>query len=300
MTAPIVLFVFARPEHTRRTLEALKANVMAPESDLIVYADGARQPAQEARVREVREIVRATSGFRSVKLVERDTNVGLARNIVEGVTRACDEHGRVIVLEDDIVTSPQFLTFMNGALDHFAGEPRVWHVCGWNYPVDAAGLGDAFLWRVMNCWGWGTWKDRWQHFSKDPARLVTTWSRDQIKRFNLDGAHEFWAQVTANHRGKINTWAIFWYASIFERGGLCLNPAQTLAQNIGQDGSGDNCPDDVLYWSELQSKSAFTWPATLEENALAVSRVQRFYRDSIPTPYQRVVGRLKRLVSRRR
>ena len=115
--APIVLFVYNRPEHTRRTLEALAANPLAAESDLIVYADGPKKPEHVALVEKVRSVVRGVSGFKSLKLVERESNLGLAKSIIAGVTAACDSRGKVIVLEDDLLVSPQFLTFLNHGLD---------------------------------------------------------------------------------------------------------------------------------------------------------------------------------------
>lgn len=293
--APVAMFAYARPEHTLRTLETLAANSLASESDLVVYTDGARNVADAERVRAVRDVVRRAEGFRSVELIERDANFGLARNIIEGVTEVCSAHGRVIVLEDDIVTGRNFLSFMNAALDRYADEPRVWHVSGWNYPIDPANLGDAFLWRVMNCWGWATWADRWKHFRKDPAHQVETWDKEKIARFNLDGAHDFWGQVEANRKGRLNTWAIFWYASIFENHGLCLNPARSFVHNIGHDGSGENCG-----YSEDFSISQFgpgfeRFPADIEESVLAVQRVKAFY-EGMRRPFlQRVVSYVRNL-----
>jgi hypothetical protein len=235
--APIVLFAFDRPYHTGRTLYALAANALADQSDLIIYADAARNEVEASLVGNVRTLVHAVSGFRRVTVIERKTNYGLARNIIEGITEVCNHYGRVIVLEDDIITSPDFLTFMNTTLEHYVDESRVWHISGWNYPIDPEGLGDTFFWRVMNCWGWATWADRWKHYEKNPHRLIQTWNPDTIKRFNLDGAHNFWSQVIANQAGKINTWAIFWYATIFAHNGLCLNPTRSFVCNIGHDGS---------------------------------------------------------------
>lgn len=295
--APIVLFVHARPEHAKRTLEALASNALAAESDLWIYADGARNESEAARVQAVRDVVRKASGFRSVTLVERESNYGLARNIIEGVTEVCNRHGRVIVLEDDVVTSRGFLAFMNAALDRYRDEPRVWHVSGWNYPIDPSGLDDAFFWRVMNCWGWATWADRWQHFRKAPGDLIRAWDRETITRFNLDGTHDFWRQVEENATGQRDTWAIFWYASIFENRGLCLNPARSFARNIGHDGSGENCgrSDD---FSAAQLAEAFErLPAEVEESALAVQRIKAFYSGMRRPFIQRMLGCVRRLAS---
>lgn len=300
--APIALFVFARPEHTRRTLEALVANPLAGQSDLVIYADAARNEHDAAQVEVVRDLVHAITGFRSITVIERETNYGLARNIIEGVTEACIRYGRVIVLEDDIVTSPYFLTFMNAALDRYADEPRVWHISGWNYPIDPEGLGDAFFWRVMNCWGWATWSDRWAFFKKNPRYLVESWDKEKIKRFNLDGAYDFWSQITANQKGKLNTWAVFWYATIFENNGLCLNSAQSLVRNIGHDGSGENCggsdPFSVSHFGERFNNLPDC--KEKEENGelvLAVQRIKAFYDHMRPSVSHRIVRRIKKFIT---
>lgn len=294
--APIVLFVHARPDHTRRTVEALAANESADQSDLIVYADAARKEQEIENVQTVRSLVRATKGFRSVRVVERESNYGLARNIVDGVTSTCRHFGRAIVLEDDIETAPRFLAFMNAALDKYANEPRVWHVSGWNYPVEPQGLGEGFFWRVMNCWGWGTWANRWRHFKKDPLQLIENWGPERIERFNLDGAHDFWGQVTANHAGKIDTWAIFWYATILERNGLCFNPARSFVRNIGNDGSGENSDRNDFFAARGLGERFDELPDFCEESKLAVQRISTFYREMQGGFPRAVARRLKTLI----
>ncbi len=128
-------------------------------------------------VAAVREYVAGIKGFKSLTVHHRPHNYGLAKSIMEGVTDVISEYGSVIVLEDDIVTVPGFLRFMNDALERYRHEPKVWHISGWNYPIDPEGLDDAFFWRTMNCWGWATWADRWTHFEKIPNDL----SRNGIK-----------------------------------------------------------------------------------------------------------------------
>lgn len=293
--APIVLFVYARPEHTRRTLDALAANGLANQSDLIVYADAPRSENEAEQVCAVRDMVRFASGFRSVNVIERETNYGLARNIIEGVTEVCNRFGRVIVLEDDIVTSPSFLPFMNAALERYADDSCAWHVSGWNYPIDPEGLGDAFFWRAMNCWGWATWADRWTFIQKAPQRLIGSWGKEKIKRFNLDGTHDFWNQITANQVGKSNTWAIFWYATIFENNGLCLNPAQSFVLNIGNDGTGENCVGTARFSANKLGQTFNDLPACNEESTLAVQRIKAFYIGTRMPLIQKLIRRIKGL-----
>ncbi|MDA3877558.1 MAG: hypothetical protein PF483_10780 [Halothiobacillus sp.] len=295
--APITLFVYNRPWHTRQTVEALLKNEFAAESDLIIFSDAPKSEGLTEAVRDVRQYIRQIDGFKSVTIVERETNIGLARSIIEGVTEVCNSYGRVIVLEDDIVTSPHFLTFMNMALDRYSNEPRVWHISGWNYPIDPEGLPDAFFWRVMNCWGWATWADRWKHFQKDPQHLIQSWDHKKIKRFNLDGSHDFWSQITANASHHINTWAIFWYATIFERNGLCLNPTRSLVENIGHDGSGENCGVNNLYLPKKTPMHVAEFPMVISESALAIQKVQHFNKSN-NFPLKRLLGFVKRVIKK--
>lgn len=273
-TAPALLFCYARPDHTRRTLDALARNELAGQTDLIIVQDGSRGPADGEAHAQTRAVIEYASGFRSVKIVLREGNHGLADNIIGGVSEVVQSHGRVIVLEDDLVTDRHFLTFMNDALDRYEDEPRVWHIGGWNYPIDPTGLGDTFLYRAMNCWGWATWADRWAYFD----RSIDDWSpmtKSEKRAFNLDDAHDFHAQIEDNLLGRRKTWAIFWYASIFRNGGLCLNPVQSLVENIGYDGTGENCGHDIEQSRLLGQKDAFVFPDAIGEDGIATQRIRQ-------------------------
>lgn len=296
--APIALFTYNRLLHTQRTINALRNNRLASQSELIVYSDGPADQDTEHEVKQVREYLRGIAGFASVRIVEHDRNYGLAKSITEGVTEICERYGRVIVLEDDLVTSSHFLDFMNLALQHYEHTKEVWHVSGWNYPIDARGLDDAFLYRTMNCWGWATWADRWNHFDKDPERLVHEWDEPKIYKFNLDGAHNFWNQVIRNHQGNISTWAIFWYATIFENGGLCLNPARSYVQNIGIDGTGINCGTSNRYTTGITDRPVTDFPEELVENSVALNLIREFYSTAQQSPIK--LGFRRRIATRLR
>ena len=138
--APVVLFVYARPWHARRTVEALAANADAPETDLVIFSDAARNEKDAPAVREVREWLPSITGFRSVTIHERQENLGLADSIINGVSSVISRYGRVIVVEDDLITSPYFLRYMNDALELYAHDDKVMHVAGYMFPMDTDGL----------------------------------------------------------------------------------------------------------------------------------------------------------------
>lgn len=294
--APIILFVYARPIHTQRTIDALLLNSEALLSDLIVYSDGPKTETDENAVNQVRNIIKNLNGFKSVKLIERIQNNGLAKNIIDGVSEVLKKYKKAIVLEDDIITSPYFLNFMNTALDKYENNKHIWHISGWNYPLkNVEQLPDAFFWRVMNCWGWATWSDRWAYFNKNPKQLIDTWSETKIKSFNLDNTYDFWSQVIGNENRTLNTWAIFWYATIFEHNGLCLNPTQSYVSNIGNDGSGENCGKIDIYKTSLNNKNDISWPDIFNENKIIVNKIKKFYYSTGPNILPRIIRKLKRI-----
>ncbi len=292
--APVVLFVYNRPWHTMQTVEALKKNVFANKSKLFIYSDGPKNKESEERVRKVRKYIKSINGFKKVIIIKREKNWGLADNIIDGVTTIINKYGKIIVLEDDLVTSPYFLKFMNEALEFYKNEKKVWHISGWNYPIETEGLEDVFLWRVMNCWGWATWADRWKYYEKNIDKIIESFSEQDIYRFNLDGIHNFWEQVIGNKKGEINTWAIFWYATIFKNNGLCLNPSQTFVKNIGHDGSGVHCDKIDLYNCKISVKPEFNFTTNIKENSIAVERIKSFYKSHKKSFFVRSINKIYR------
>ena len=294
--APIVLFVYNRPEHTNRTLQALQRNELAKDSELFIYADAAKDESAKIQVEKVSELISNISGFKRVTIIKQEKNIGLAASIIGGVSKIIDIYGKVIVLEDDLVTSPYFLTFMNSALDFYSEEKGVWHITGWNYPFPRSFEKDVFLWRTMNCWGWATWSDRWSHFEKNTDRLINSFSREEIKKFNLDGSYDFWRQVLDNDSGRINTWAIYWYAVIFKNDGLCLSPSHSLVNNIGNDGSGTNCGSVNHYKTDLSRINHHSFPTSMTEDSEAVDLIMKFYMSIYKSFPARVINRLSRAI----
>ena len=278
MTAPVALFVYNRPEHTRRTIEALKANRLANQTELYVFSDGPKGKADRSGVVEVRDYLQSVTGFKSLEIRTSAGNRGLAVSIIEGVTEVVNQHGRVIVLEDDIVTSSRFLEYMNQALYHYEDIEQVMHISGYWYPFEKTSLPESFFLRTPSPWGWATWSRAWDSFSKDALSLQEKFTREDIHRFNLDGAHDFWEQVRHNIQGKADTWAIFWYASIFSQGGLCLYPSQSFSLNIGHDGTGVHCLTTEAYKVILCEESIPCFSDDCLENKEALSYIQAFHR----------------------
>ncbi|MDI3258476.1 MAG: glycosyltransferase [Sinobacteraceae bacterium] len=240
--SPVALFVYRRPRHTRRTVEALLANHLAPQTDLYIFADGPRDPSMGQAVAEVRKYIRTIDGFRSVSVYEREENLGLANSVIEGVSRLCKEHGRVIVLEDDLVTAPGFLSFMNEALTRYENDDRVMQISGHMFPVKFSTTPGSVIFPFPTSWGWATWARSWKWFDRS-AFMYSILKRDARlrRKFNLYGAYDYFSILENQLEGRVDSWAIYWYCSIFQRNGLVVYPGRSLVSNIGFDGTGEHC-----------------------------------------------------------
>lgn len=235
--APIAVFLYNRPDHARRILKCLETDPAVAASQVTIYCDGPKREEHRSAVQETRSVAQthAPSGAR---IVERDENYGLARSIITGVTEQCDTYGRVIVLEDDLRLSPAAIDYFNAALDHFSDDERVMHVAGYMYPVEAD-LPEMFLYREASCWGWATWQRAWAQFEPDARKLLTHLRRSgRQNEFDIGGSYDYEHMLYSQWRGKIDSWAIRWYASVFLNDGLCLHPGKSLVANHGFDGTG--------------------------------------------------------------
>jgi Glycosyl transferase family 2 len=240
--APIVLFAYKRPSQLRRTIEALQKNPLSEVSDLFVYSDGSKNESDRPGVEEVREFLHTVTGFKSVEIIESPVNKGLAHSIVAGVTRTVNQFGQVIVLEDDIVTAPGFLKYMNTALDYYESKENVMEITGFMFPIDPSGLPDTFFYQANTCWGWATWSRAWKFYNDDADFLLQELKSKEIswKQFNSMQGREFQKQLLKNINGTLTTWAVKWHATMKLHGGTVLHPRSSYVSNVGLDGSGEN------------------------------------------------------------
>lgn len=278
VVAPILLFVYNRPDHLKRVVSSLQTNALAKDSDLFIYSDAARNELDYASVEEVRKIVRDIKGFKSITIVERTENWGLARSIIDGVTKVIAEYGRVIVVEDDLVLAPYFLQFMNDALEEYKDEERVGHIQACDFTKDPS-LPDTFLIKWTGSWGWATWQRAWQHFNPNGKDLLRQLEERGLTRaFDFNGKYGFTRMLRHQIEGKNNSWAIRWNASLFLKDILSLNVGRSLVSNEGFDGSGTNCGSGGLYDSDLYVKRLpVVKISPIEENREARKAFERYY-----------------------
>ena len=274
--APIALFVYNRPQHTERTLKFLQQNELAAESRLFIFSDGPKKLHDEDKVAEVRSIIKEIDGFKSVKIFEKKENSGLANSVIAGVSQIIKDYGQVIVFEDDLVSSPYTLTYFNEALNRYREEEKVMHIGAYMYPLKTKNLSQSFFFRAATSWGWATWGRAWKNFEPDIDTLMSQFDHKKKAAFSIDKTMNFWKQMEEFKKGKNNSWAIRWYASIFLKGGLTLNPAQSLVNNIGHDGSGVHSGINNIYNVAINPKPITQFPTIIEEDKTAYEMIKAF------------------------
>lgn len=274
--APILLFTYNRPSHTRQTLEALLNNHLCRESELFIFSDGYKDDSDKKEVSKVRQLIHSIDGFKQIHIIENEYNLGLAKNIVEGVTQVINEYGKVIVVEDDLVTSPWFLTFMNEALTKFENEENIGHVHGYCFAIPD--LPEAFLIKWTGSWGWATWKRAWGKFNPDGRALLEEIRRRRLTRtFDFNGKYPFTRLLQRQVRGENDSWAIRWNASLFLNNMLSVNAGKSLVKNIGFDGSGVHCGTQDVYITPLHYEKLNIPIVKIEENRAARKAFEKYY-----------------------
>jgi hypothetical protein len=274
--APIALFVYNRPDHTRRTLSYLQQNVLAEESRLFIFYDDAKTEADKPKVEQVRQLIKTASGFKSVKVITRKQNLGLAASIIDGVTQLVNDYGKVIVFEDDLLSSPYTLRYFNEALSKYANEEQIMHIGAYMFGLDDKALPQTFLHHIATSWGWATWARAWKNFEPDIDTLMQQFDNTKKHRFSVENTMNFWKQMQEFKAGKNNSWAIRWYASIFLKGGLSLNPSRSLVHNIGHDGTGVHSNIEHMYGVKITREPVTQFPTVIEENRQAHLAIKKF------------------------
>lgn len=239
--APIALFVFRRPRHVELALRSLLLNPELQDSPFYIFCDGPRGQPDVESVKAARNVVRALAPRRA-KIIERSVNLGLDHSVIKGVGELCERYGRVIVLEDDLEVAPDFLRYMNTALDLYASDEQVMQVSGYQFPVEINGSLDAVFLPFTTSWGWATWSRAWRHFNHAaPGHQELKVNRAKQRSFDLDGCYPYFRMLNRNLAKPVPAWDIVFYSNVFDRSGLTLHPCTSLVRNNGFDGSGSTC-----------------------------------------------------------
>ncbi|UHG90357.1 glycosyltransferase [Spirosoma oryzicola] len=294
MNAPVLLFAYKRPVELKATIQALQANYLAPQSDLYIFADAPKRPDDAPKAAQVRQLLDEVTGFRSIHRDYAENNIGCADSIIRGINRVLEEHSSVIVVEDDIVTAPNFLDFMNQGLAQYAKTRRVYSVSGYTLPFQrpAGYSSDAYFIPRHSPWGWATWADRWNSVDWDMTDYQAFIKDKQQQKAFMQGGSDLVGMLRDQMEGRADAWDIRFCYNRFKEGGLTVYPTVSKVQNIGF--SKDATHTDIYnrYKTNLDNSGQrdFTWSDVVDNSDYYQRQTLRHY--SIPT---RIYNRLKTL-----
>jgi len=279
--APLVLFVYNRPEHTLRTIEALKKNHSATDSVLYIFSDAPKDFKAEDNVKKVRDYIKTITGFKQVIITLAHTNMGLAESVISGVTNVITREGKVIVLEDDLITSTNFIDYMNEALETFISDKKIWSISAHNISIKIPKDYHSHIYMSYRAssWGWATWKDRWLKNDWDLLDYLDFKNnRKQQILFNRGGP-DLSVMLKKQMEGKIDSWAIRWCYNQFKFNAYTVYPIHSKVLNIGMDGSGVHCEINTdINIRELDNGSIKTELFTgLKMDKRIIKRFKKYY-----------------------
>lgn len=299
--APIVLFAYNRPAHTIQTLEALSNNDLAKESTLYIFCDGPKEDADAhalQKINETRQLVKSKQWCKEVIVREKEKNQGLAGSVIAGVTEILNKHGKIIVLEDDIVTGKGFLAYMNEALNLYRDDENVISIHAYIYPIRKEGLGETFFLKGADCWGWATWSRGWALFKNDAEGLYRQITERNLQHeFDFNGAYPYTQMLKQQIEKKVSSWAILWYASAFLKDKYTLYPSVSLVKNIGLDGSGTHGKNDSALSSYFTDYCKVE-RIPVKQNNTALNRIRKVHMPPKQKMYKRILGFTRRRISR--
>lgn len=288
----LAIFAYKRPDHLRQTLAALANNNGINDWDIYFFLDGPRTAEDEQAVQEVRDVIEASSFFPRCKIRAESSNRGLYSAITKGVSYVLSRHESVVVLEEDIVTASSFLDYMRTSLELYRDEAAVGSIHGYLPPFRNNAFPETFFLRGADCWGWATWRDRWECFREDASQMLREIeSQGLAYHFNLLGNYPFTDLLAARASGQSGSWAICWHASCYLAGLHALYPGRSLVENIGLDNSGEHCQPSPMMASTAASQPIRVSKVPVEELPWVHSTYSEYFSSA-----NRRTNRLKRLV----
>lgn len=283
--APIILFVYNRPEHTKKTVDALKLNHLSSESLLFIFSDGNKNEENRKAVEEVRSYISTISGFKEIKIILREKNFGLAISVISGVTEVIEKFGKAIVLEDDIVTSPYFLKFMNEALDFYKADESIFTISGYNFPIK---IPKDYTYQIyisprLSSWGWATWKDRWEKVDWNLSEDTFLKNKKLLNSLLDKAGKDLAPMLLKSVEGKTSSWAVRFAYTQIKSEACCLFPVKSFIKNIGADSTGTNFNRNTnRYDVELKTECwQYELYSELSLNNEIIKQIQKLVRPGI-------------------
>ena len=278
---PVAIFAYNRLNHLKKTIKYLSQNYLAEKTDIYIFSDGFKEVKDKSKVIKVREFVKRIKGFKSVKLYVRKKNLGLSRNLTNGISFLLKKRKKLIVLEDDLLTDRYFLKYMNDSLNFYKHNKKIISIHAYLYPIKTHNKKPFFL-KGADCWGWGTWENKWKIYNKNSESLLKLLiSKNKKKEFNFNNSYNYTKMLKDNFKKKNDSWAIRWYASAFLKNKLTLYPPHSLIKNIGNDGSGSNTKSEKKFDIILKNKPIKIEKIIVQENKKVKKEVQNFFNSNL-------------------
>lgn len=296
--APIVLFSYNRLLHLKKTIINLKQNKISKYSSLIIFSDGPKSKIDKIKIKEVRQYIKSIKGFKEIKCINRKINLGLSKNIINGLNLVFKKYETAIILEDDILIDQFFLKYMNEGLSLYKHDKRVASIHGYIYPIKFnKKIKDYFFLKGADCWGWGTWRRAWKIFNKSGQKLINKIDKENLKsEFNFNNSYDYYQMLKKQINGKNNSWAIRWYASAFLKNMLTLYPSKTFVRNIGIDGSGTHGTGNYNLNNKKFSRKKYIEikksNLSVEENVIAKNIISLYFKKNEDFWFKKILKKI--------
>jgi len=260
--APLLLFTYKRLETLRQTVASLQNNFLASETELIIFSDGPKSPADAEIIEEVRKFLATVDGFKKVHIHKSESNRGLATSIISGVTTVFETHDKLIVLEDDLITTPNFLSFMNFCLNEYADSGNVFSVSGYSFNLQPkpGEVADVYFLNRGWSWGWATWKDRWTGVDWEVKDYAAFSTNKKARTAFAKGGSDLNAMLRKQMSGELDSWAIRWFFHQYKVGGLTAYPVFSKVLNNGFDSEATHTTGSSQRYRpslDMENKTAF-------------------------------------------
>jgi len=297
--SPIIIFAYSRVNHIKRLFNSLSKNYLYNQSKIYVFSDAAKDETTENGVIEVRRLLRRQAVSKNISIIERKYNLGLSENIIKGLNEIFTLHDKAIILEDDLEVSVHFLKYMNDALEIYKNSKQVCSVSGYMYPINPKNFSSNFFFlKLIESWGWGTWKRSWRNMELNPIKLKNQIeSKERIEEFNLGQGIKYYQMLLNNISKKNNSWAVRWYGSNFLKNMLTLFPDKSFVRNIGIDGSGIHCGFSNTFDTKLSNKYNKINAKEIKEIYSDREQIKNFFeKTKYKRIFQNITGRIKNFI----
>lgn len=291
--SPVLVLAYNRPLHLHNCLESLRRNLGFEKHEIFIAIDGIKNESERTISRQVENVAEKFAIVNeNTRVVKNPRNLGLGASVLYNIDKILDKNLGIIVLEDDLVLSSHFLNFCEYGLASYLEDKSVMAISGFSLPIGT--LEEAYFLRGADCWGWATWKDRWDKFERDGSLLLRELKKRKLQRvFDLNYSYQYTSMLERQVAGKSSSWAIRWHASTFLQGGLSLFPKVSLVENRGNDGSGTNMGITEIYSTSLVNESPVFEKIGITESEQAREKLIDFYKKKFP---QNLKSRLKNFI----